>query len=342
MPFEIRPWEAISRNYGCTILLGNGASIAVSPRFSYDSLRERAIQQGFLPEDAQRLFDFFGTHDFELILRIVWQASNVNRSLGIRDEQTHIAYTNVRNCLIQTVRDIHPEYHEVCDFLPNIYQFLRGFQTVISLNYDLVVYWTMTYGLSVPDWHAFKDCFVGGGAFSDDWQRFRTPIYNERSTTLVLYPHGSLALCRNLVEREAKIHAQDSAGLLETILWHWQSEQVVPLFVSEGTWQQKVTSIQNSYYLSTVYREVLKSPRNTLVVYGWGFADQDLHLLQRMRDTGINRVAVSVFRGDQAYCNRVFQTIRDTLGWHVEVEFFDSESPGCWIHPAQQGLQPIA
>jgi hypothetical protein len=53
-----------------------------------------------------------------------------------------------------------------------------------------------------------------------------------------------------------------------------------------------------------------------------------------MKDTGINRVAVSVFRGDQAYCNRVFQTIRDELGAHVEVEFFDSESPGCWIHPA--------
>jgi hypothetical protein len=106
------------------------------------------------------------------------------------------------------------------------------------------------------------------------------------------------------------------------------------LFVSEGTWPQKVASIQNSYYLSTVYREVLKSQRDTLVVYGWGFAEQDIHLLQRMKDTGINRVAVSVFRGDQAYCNRVFQTIRDELGAHVEVEFFDSESPGCWIHPA--------
>ena len=53
------------------------------------------------------------------------------------------------------------------------------------------------------------------------------------------------------------------------------------------------------------------------------------------RSAGLPRligVAVAVFRGDQAYCNRVFQAIRDTLGWHVEVEFFDSESPGCWIY----------
>ncbi|NMG16699.1 DUF4917 family protein [Aromatoleum bremense] len=341
MPFEIRPWEAIAENYGCTILLGNGASISISPSFSYASLLQHAAEQHLLPEDAQRLFEFFQTNDFELVLRIVWQASNVNRSLQIPDQRTHAAYVSLRDCLIQTVRDIHPEHDQVSAHLPSIYRFLKRFRTVISLNYDLVVYWAMTHGLDIDDQHAFKDCFVGGGAFDDDWQRFRQPIRGDRSTTLVFYAHGSLVLCRNPVEQELKVHSRD-AGLLEAILQLWQSERVVPLFVSEGTWQQKVASIQNSYYLSTVYREVLKSQRDTLVIYGWGFADQDIHLLQRMRDTGINRVAVSVFRGDQAYCNRVFQMIHDTLGAHVEVEFFDSESPGCWTHPAQQGLQPIA
>lgn len=337
MPFVIRSWDDISANYGCTILLGNGASIAVSPSFTYQSLLGHAAERRFLPEDVQQLFQFFRTHDFELVLRIVWQASNVNRSLQIPDQRTHAAYVRLRDGLIQTVRDIHPEYGYVSAHLPNIYQFLKRFRTVISLNYDLVLYWAMTYGLDVEDQHAFKDCFVGGGVFSDDWQRFRQPIGRERSTTLVFHAHGSLVLCRSLVEQELKIHNQ-GAHLLEAILQLWQNEQMVPLFVSEGTWEQKVTSIQNSYYLSTVYREVLKSPRNTLVVYGWGFADQDLHLLQRMSGTGINRVAVSVFRGDQAYCNRVFQTIHDTFGPHVAVEFFDSESPGCWIHPA---LHPV-
>lgn len=335
MPFEIRPWEAIAENYGCTILLGNGASISVSPSFSYCSLLQHAIERNLLPEDSQQLFDFFQTNDFELVLRIVWQASNVNRSLRIPDERTHAAYVGLRDCLIQTVRDIHPEHGVVSAHLPSIYQFLKRFRTIISLNYDLVVYWAMTYGLDVDDQHAFKDCFVGGGVFDDDWQRFRQPIRGDRSTSLVFYAHGSLVLCRNLVEQERKIHnLQD--GLLEAVLQRWQNGEVVPLFVSEGTWQQKVASIQNSYYLSTVYREVLKSQRDTLVVYGWGFAEQDIHLLKRMKDTGINRVAVSVFRGDQAYCDRVFQTIHDELGAHVEVDFFDSESPGSWNHPAHR------
>lgn len=331
MPFEIKPWDAIAGNYGSTILLGNGASISVNSSFSYDSLLQHATERDLLPEDAQRLFDFFQTNDFELILRIVWQASNVNQSLRIPDDRTHAAYVSLRDSLIQTVRDIHPEHEAVSPHLPSIYQFLKQFRTVISLNYDLVLYWAMIYGLDVEDQHAFKDCFVDGGVFDDDWQRFRQPIRGDRSVTLVFYAHGSLVLCRNLVEQERKIHnLQD--GLLNVILRCWQNGEVVPLFVSEGTRQQKVASIQNSYYLSTVYREVLKSRHDTLVVYGWGFADQDIHLLQRMRNTGINRVAVSVFREDQAYCNRIFQIIHDNFGTHVEVEFFGSESPGCWIH----------
>lgn len=113
MPFEIRPWEAIAEHYGCTILLSNGASISVSPSFSYGSLLQHAAEQNLLLEDAQQLFDFFQTNDFELVLLIVWQASNVNRSLHILDERTHAAYVGLRDCLIQTVRDIHPEHGAV-------------------------------------------------------------------------------------------------------------------------------------------------------------------------------------------------------------------------------------
>ncbi|MCQ9136860.1 DUF4917 family protein, partial [Streptomyces hilarionis] len=91
---------------------------------------------------VQRLFDFFETSDFELVLRLVWQASNVNRSLEIPDERTHQAYVRVRDSLIQAVRSVHPEYEQVTQHLPNMYQYLKGFDTVLSLNYDLLIYWT--------------------------------------------------------------------------------------------------------------------------------------------------------------------------------------------------------
>ncbi|MFC2974356.1 DUF4917 family protein [Azotobacter bryophylli] len=330
MPYPIMQWAQIAGNYHQgTIVLGNGASIAVSPSFGYDSLLNYALQEDLLVDDVNLLFNSFRTVDFELVLRLVWQASKVNRSLQILDTRTYRAYVNVRECLIQAVRDVHPEYNAVSDRLPSMYRFLKGFDTVLSLNYDLLVYWTMTYGLNVADGHMFKDCFLWHGRFSDNWSKYREQ-HREQANTLVFYPHGSLALCRNALEQERKIHTI-GAGLLEEILREWRSERVVPLFVSEGTMWQKVYSIRNSYYLSTVYREVLRSQRLALTLYGWGIGQHDRHLLKQMRGTGIQRVAVSVFRSDQTYCNRAYQTIQEDLG-PVHVDFFDSESPGCWIH----------
>ncbi|HCL6057009.1 TPA: DUF4917 family protein [Citrobacter amalonaticus] len=334
MSFTILPWSELAPRYDGTILLGNGASIAVSPRFAYGSLLECVTQRESLEADVRKLFDFFNTKDFELILRIVWQASNVNKSLDIEDARTHEAYVRIRECLIQAVRDVHPEHDEVDEQLPYIYEFLKRFNKVISLNYDLIVYWAMTYGLDINDHHRFKDCFLARGRFEQDWQRLRGMLGNEQSNTLVFYPHGSLILCRNRIEQESKIHIQN-AGLLESILKRWQSEEVVPLFVSEGTHEQKVNSIQSSFYLSTVYREVLVEQCENLVILGWGIGEHDVHLLKRMAGAGIKRVAVSVFRKDQAYCNRANQLIKDNLGQNILIEFFDSESPSCWNKPPE-------
>ncbi|MFT9161630.1 MAG: DUF4917 family protein [Acetobacter sp.] len=339
MTFTIYSWPDISsKYYGGTIILGNGSSVAVSPCFGYSSLLENAQEKCLLTEDVYRLFNFFSTYDFELILRLVWQASNINNALSIPDNRTHNAYLNVRESLIKAVRDVHPEYITIINQLPSMYKFLKSFNTVFSLNYDLLVYWTITYGFNIDDGHRFKDCFLNGGVFHDDWKKFYEPYnYHERSNTLVFYPHGNLALCRNLIEQEIKIHARDSS-LLESILNNWRTEQYVPLFVSEGTMEQKITSIQSSYYLSTVYREILTSPRSTLTIYGWGIGNHDRHLLKRMQGCGIQRVAVSVFNKDQSYCNYAYHVIQEEIG-PVGVDFFDSNSPECWINSSPDSEQ---
>ncbi len=129
MPHLILPWEQISPQYHQgTILLGSGASTAVSSSLGYGSLLQYAHRAGLLSDDVNQLFDFFNTCDFELILRLVWQASNVNRSLQIPDNRTHDAYVRVRESLIQAVRAVHPEYDHVSARLPSMYHFLKGFE----------------------------------------------------------------------------------------------------------------------------------------------------------------------------------------------------------------------
>ncbi|HBQ2222105.1 TPA: DUF4917 family protein, partial [Klebsiella pneumoniae] len=118
MAHKIYKWSELSSYYSRgTLLLGNGASIAIDPNFGYSSLIDYASENNFLTEDVSLLFKFFETNDFELVLRLVWQASNVNKSLGVPDDKTHKAYLRVRDCLIKSVRGIHPQHHEVSIYL---------------------------------------------------------------------------------------------------------------------------------------------------------------------------------------------------------------------------------
>ncbi|MBL0662531.1 DUF4917 family protein [Aeromonas caviae] len=329
MSFNICQWRDLEQEFADgTLLLGNGASRAVDERFRYESLKEYAIESGLLSEDVEALFNFFDTDDFELILRLVWQASNVNQTLEIRDTRTRDAYLHVRSCLIRAVRGIHPEYEDVENYLPDIYGFMKRFKTILSLNYDLIIYWVMMYGSRQRDGHAFKDAFTHG-IFNEDWREFREPIRDERFCSLVFYPHGNLILARNLIEEEIKLSRRDG-GLLENVLGSWQSGNYVPLFVSEGTRNQKVRSIRSSNYLNTVYRDVLSSIGRHLVILGWAIGEQDIHIIERIKLSSVRHVAVSVFRNDQVYCNYVERLLRDEIHRDLDIVFFDAESPGCW------------
>ncbi len=325
MPYEIRGWEDIAGDFGRgSVLVGNGASIAVDRSFGYETLLHEARARGLLTAEVEDLFRSFTTNDFELALRLVWHATMVNSALQIPDGVTHQVYLDIRQALIEAVRAVHPAHAEVVTRLPSMYRFLKQFSTVLSLNYDLLVYWTMTYGRDVADRHQFKDCFLGGG-FNDDWQRFRQRTW-EHTNTLVFYPHGNLALCRDVVDREGKIHGQE-AGLLGAILHAWNSGDFIPLFVSEGTSAQKLSAIQSSYYLSTVYREVIPSLEGALTIFGWGMGEQETHLLHRLSQANVTRVACSVYRGNQQFCETAFRTLRAHLG-EIDVVFFDSASAG--------------
>ncbi|WP_439831922.1 DUF4917 family protein [Aeromonas veronii] len=332
--YEIYDWLDISRRYKSSILLGNGASISLDKSFTYASLKKHAIDHGLLSEDVEMLFEHFETDDFELILRLVWQANKVNSALKIKDNATEKAYKHVRDCLIKAVRSIHPEYDEIEGVLDTVGEFLSGFKTVFSLNYDLTLYWVMMKANSNEDGHKFKDCFLHG-KFDEDWDRFREPYsWQDKRITLVFYPHGNLALARNVVEEEIKLSSRVGSDLLNSILHEWKSGECIPLFVSEGISNQKVRSIQNSHYLNTVYREVIPDIGRSLVIYGWGLGDHDVHIIERIRASNVRRIAVSVFGYDQAYCRRVAEIIYDSFGRDFIIDFFDSKSPGCWNNDA--------
>ena len=64
----------------------------------------------------------------------------------------------LKNSLIESVRNVHPDYSDInMNTLKKISKFLSKFDTVLSLNYDLIVYWSAL--IEVNPTHKFKDCF---------------------------------------------------------------------------------------------------------------------------------------------------------------------------------------
>lgn len=347
MTHKIHNWQDISNDFSESILLGNGASISIDSRFHYSSLKDHACDNGLLNQSVESLFNYFETNDFELILRLVWQATKVNEALALTDNATKTAYDHIRKCLINAVQEIHPPHISVQDQIPVITEFLSSFETVLSLNYDLTLYWVMMYAnkqvKQLRRGTEFKDCMIKG-RFRSDWQRLRDPLKGTKAA-LVFYPHGSLVLARHIVKQEVKLAltevklvASTPNDLLDHIKKSWLSDDYVPLFVSEGTSEQKVKAIENSHYLSIVYREVIPLIGKNLTIFGWGFGESDIHILKKLKESSVERIAVSVYRNDQSYCIDAARMIRSHIGRNIEITFFDSESDGCWNKPVGSSI----
>lgn len=227
--------------------------MAVHAGFGYGSLFERARLNGHITPAVARIFEQFGVSDFELVLRRLWQAKTVIEALEIPPGRVEEAYAEVRTALISTVRDAHVQYEDAEPHLVSIFPFMKRFRTVVSLNYDLIVYWAAMLGnRNGGIW--FKDGYING-SFSDDWESLRQPLGAARGTTLFFYPHGNLALTRTQDRGESKISSGNNGGrLLDTILQHWTQGTAIPLFVCEGTSAHKKLSIESSSYLQRVYR----------------------------------------------------------------------------------------
>ena len=97
---EIDTWASISAESWSSLLLGNGASIAIHKEFAYPTLHSVADAKGLLATTAP-IFAKLGTTDFEHVLLACWYAEHVNVALGTPSADISAAYAEVRTALIE-------------------------------------------------------------------------------------------------------------------------------------------------------------------------------------------------------------------------------------------------
>lgn len=282
-------WEEIADRGWTGILLGNGLSRTFWSRFSYESLLRVAktswcVENPITSEDA-RLFDELETSNFESVLRATATAMRVNTIQAVDSAPAEDAYVRVREALIEAVNWVHPPWAEVPeDKLRQLRKSLGYFESVFTTNYDLLIYWAV---MSEDSGKGFKDFFWNKPLVFDI-----TDVEPYGSPTMIYYLHGALHLQREPTGVTRKRSNDGATNLLEGFQSNEPGE-AWPLFVSEGTAEDKLRAIRTSDYL-TFALEALSEQSGDLVIHGHSLDESDRHLVDALQSAPLETVAVAI------------------------------------------------
>lgn len=146
----LTPWPELAARHPCdALLLGNGASRAVWKPFGYFSLFEQAQRAGRkkgLAVSDQALFKSLATELFEPVLSALNTTVRTNAALAINSTAPLNRYYSIKEALIHAVRTVHLPWPLMPKAtLATLNQALRGYRSVYTSNYDLLLPWAVQH-----------------------------------------------------------------------------------------------------------------------------------------------------------------------------------------------------
>lgn len=325
-------------------MLGNGFSIACRPDiFVYGKLFERADFSDLSPS-ARKVFDALGTPDFERVIKALRDTERVlsaykGDTKKIREAMLHDA-EGLREVLVKTIASSHPE--RPGDITDEEYtacrRFLKNFNLIYTLNYDLLLYWTLMH------------TDEGERPSSDDG--FRKPDYNYEADYVTWDPSQSHG--QNVWYLHGALHVFDTGTEIQKYTWvntgvrlieqtrDALSRDYFPLFVAEGTSDEKLERIRHSDYLAKAYRS-FQSIGGALFIFGHSLAPNDEHYLRLIEKGKIEHLFIGIFGDPASPANQAIISRAERMilarGLIVQarkkypalsVSFFDSATAEVW------------
>jgi hypothetical protein len=307
-----QPWSGI--------LIGNGASRAVSPGFAYSSLYEKAcsadISHPIAPHE-QTIFDALDTRNFEQVLSAFTITRIINSAFGQNFNELQNSYDQIRAALVEAVHAVHIQHADIPPAtLEGMRAALLNYDFVYSTNYDLLLYWAV-----MQDAAEFRDYFFSGPIFdlgnTEVWQK----------STKILFLHGGLHLYRTRAGQTYKRAAGVWGNLLDQFATPIpDQEDAVPLFITEGTSTDKLRSIYTSDYLSFAYSQFARHS-GPLVIFGHALDNQyDQHLISAIKGSANRVLGISI------HPSTAGETVAETKAkWftkfhNFELFFFDAST----------------
>lgn len=275
------------------LLLGNGFSMAYDyNRFSFTSLYKSAIEEGIIEKGSEinQIFDKFSTADFEYIIKVIESSSKVSEVYNVNSEKIEKMkkHTNdLKEYLVDVITNNHPEKANVIsdsEYDNTIDNFIKYFDEVYTLNYDLLLYWLTMRIKEREEESSIKNCnlnindgFSHINSPSDDiviWQDTTYSYFNQK----IFYLHGALHIFDDKYQIIKNVYNEDDKiTLREQTLINLKNEKY-PIFISEGTSEQKLAKITHNAYLNQSYKK-FKSYDGALIIFGTSLKQNDDHIL---------------------------------------------------------------
>lgn len=339
MPIQLLTFDqAIAAVKGTKhLLLGNGFSRAIfNDVFNYTALFERA--KADLSPTAAQAFAALRTTNFEEVMRALRHASALvpiySDTPAIADAMTR-DLNAIRELLARTIATSHPDRPN--DIAPEQYwsckQFLQHFQCIYTCNYDLLAYWTLMQDEVEPDLK-HDDGFRAG---EDPDRPYVVWEVQNTDGQNIHYLHGALHIFDAGHELQKYTWKNTQVALVDQIRAALAADKY-PLYVAEGSWQEKLDRIQHSNYLGRSYRSFAKIG-GALYVFGLSLAPNDEHILALLEANRVRQVFVGIFGAPEADWNR--PTIERANRLKVErpnsrpldVRFYDAATAQVWNRP---------
>ena len=318
------------------LLLGNGFSIACRPGiFVYKKLFEQADFSKLSPS-AKKTFAALNTQDFEKVIKALRDAKAVLAAYdGVPSKLLATLQKdadNLRELLVQTIASSHPEQPgEIEEYeYAACRQFISNFKTVYTLNYDLLLYWTQMHtekNAQPSSDNGFRKPEDNYDAVYVTWE----PDNSYQQNTWFL--HGALHLFDAGTEIQKYTWVNTGIRLIEQIRKALEHDYF-PIFVAEGTSNEKIIRIRHNDYLAKASRS-FGGITGALFVYGHSLAKNDEHCLKQIERGKLSQLYVGIY-GDpnspdnKAIIDRAERMSAPSRRTKLNVHFFDASSAKVW------------
>ena len=226
--------------------------------------------------------------------------------------------------LVAAVNSTHPAHREdLVVKYPSSSAFLSHFQTVFSLNYDLLLYWV----------NLEKSVLKDGFGLGKTDGSFHGP-FKEGAHCQIYSLHGGLHLFEDEVGDIHKAIDRGS-GVIATITDTIAEGRRFPwLYVAEGSSAQKMRRIVNSIaYLRHCYDMLVLNPA-TVFVYGHSADENDAHIYRAIFGSSVKQMYFGVYKPNETTLKELdglLAKYQRTSGSSTDYTFFDSESAKIWV-----------